>query len=324
MGLIRDLRVALASRRLFRNWLVAGLRYFLIMHGLAKGLITVKCGNASYGLSPSTYSLIINAHYDGYVTGFRCGDALEVFLGDAIRLVVNKDGNVLFVMPDGIRLYADYPDLTVLPETWLYDTHFLGFDLSGWLVFDVGAYVGDTPLYFARRGAFVVAVEPVPTYFNAMLRNLELNPELKSRILPINAAIADRDGYVEIGLDGEVDGEASMFKGGVKRVRVRSFTLGSLLNHIKNLGVDINSFRVRALKMDCKGCEWDVVNNELDTLKLFDVIKIEYSTYLRNYPVNELMGRVESLGFKCRRYAHNEIAVKMGLNKHGTIMCMRI
>ena len=65
-------------------------------------------------------------------------------------------------------------------------------------VLDVGAFVGDTALYYARRGAFVVAVEPVPGNFELMLRNLELNPDLKSGILPINAAVGGEDGFVEL------------------------------------------------------------------------------------------------------------------------------
>ncbi|WP_054844010.1 hypothetical protein [Vulcanisaeta souniana] len=76
--------------------------------------------------------------------------------------------------------------------------------------------------------------------------------------------------------------------------------------------------------MDCKGCEWDVVSNELNTLRLFDVLKIEYSGYLRNYTADELMNRVESAGFRCRRYAHNQIAVRIGLDRHGMLSCLRV
>ena len=85
----------------------------------------------------------------------------------------------------------------------------------------------------------------------------------------------------------------------------------------------IDGFRVRALKMDCKGCEYDVVIKEPETLKLFDVLKIKYSGYLRNYTVDQLTKPLEDLGFKCRVYAHNDIAVKIGLKKHGTIMCIK-
>jgi len=50
-------------------------------------------------------------------------------------------------------------------------------------------FVGDTALYYARRGAFVVTVEPLPSNYEVMLRNLELNPELKLKIVPVNAAV---------------------------------------------------------------------------------------------------------------------------------------
>lgn len=80
--------------------------------------------------------------------------------------------------------------------------------------------------------------------------------------------------------------------------------------------------RARALKMDCKGCEYDVVINEPDTLKLFDVLKIEYSGYLRNYTVDEIKS-IEALGFRCRVYAHKDVAAKIGLKRHGTMLCVK-
>jgi len=82
-------------------------------------------------------------------------------------------------MPDGILLIIDSFDPVIIAETWLYDIHFLGFNLNDWFVLDIGAFVGDTALYYARRGAFVVAVEPLPSNYETMIRNLELNPELK-------------------------------------------------------------------------------------------------------------------------------------------------
>ena len=39
---------------------------------------------------------------------------------------------------------------------------------------DIDALVGDTALYYARRGAFVVAVEPLPSNYEVMLRNLRV------------------------------------------------------------------------------------------------------------------------------------------------------
>ena len=43
----------------------------------------------------------------------------------------------------------------------------------------------------------MVAVEPLPDNYNIMLKNLELNPTLKARIIPINVAVSGIDGFVE-------------------------------------------------------------------------------------------------------------------------------
>jgi FkbM family methyltransferase len=210
----------------------------------------------------------------------------------------------------------------VLAETWLYEIHFLGFDLSGWFVLDVGAFVGDTALYYARRGAFVVAVEPVPSNFELMLRNLELNSDLKSRILPINAAVSGEDGFVELSCEAPVDVSASVYGPGRLKFRVRSVRLSTLLREIERMGVDLDGFKVRVLKMDCKGCEYDVIE-EVDALKLFDVIKIEYSGYLRGRTYCELKEALERLGYRCRVWAHHEGVLRIGLDKHGMLTCTR-
>ncbi len=245
------------------------------------------------------------------------GGGVVAYLYGVVRVFVNGDGDILFIMPDGVKL--KYIDKFTIAETWLYDIHFLGFDLSGWLVFDIGAYVGDTALYYAKRGAAVVAVEPVPANFEAMLKNIELNPEIGHRILPINAAVADADGFVEIYHSGPLDGAASIFDRKGTVARVRSMKLRTLIEEAAKNGINLEAFRVRVLKMDCKGCEWDVVNSEGDVLKLFDIVKIEYSGYLRNYTVDELKSRVEALGFRCRVWAHNDVAIRLGLDRHGTL-----
>jgi FkbM family methyltransferase len=154
------------------------------------------------------------------------------------------------------------------------------------------------------------------------LRNLELNPDLKSRILPINAAVSGEDGFVELSREPPVDGTASIYGPGRLKFKVRSVRLSTLLKEIERMGVDLDGFKVRALKMDCKGCEYDVIE-EVDALKLFDVIKIEYSGYLRGKTYRELKEALERLGYRCRVWAHNEEALRIGLDKHGTLACTR-
>jgi hypothetical protein len=55
MRTFRRLKALLLSRKLFRNWLPAGIRYYLIGRGLVGGGITVRfrCGDGRvYVLSP--------------------------------------------------------------------------------------------------------------------------------------------------------------------------------------------------------------------------------------------------------------------------------
>jgi len=233
-----------------------------------------------------------------------------------------KNGEGFLKMPDGIMLSLESFDPLVIAETWLYETHFLGHDLSNWFVLDIGAYIGDTALYYARRGAFVVAVEPLPSNYRAMLKNIELNPDLKSRIVPINVAVGPEDGYVEFAYSGSVNGAASMYCSGRHKVKVRSVRLSSLIKEINARGIDLNKFKFKALKMDCKGCEYDIIH-EPDALKLFDIIKIEYSGYLKNKTYHQLKKALENLDFKCRVWAHNEYALRIGLDKHGMLTCVK-
>jgi tRNA G37 N-methylase Trm5 len=64
----------------------------------------------------------------------------------------------------------------VFLETFLYDIHF--FDLDGWFVLDIEAYVDYTALYYASRGATVVAVEPLPGNYEVLFKNIALNPRV--------------------------------------------------------------------------------------------------------------------------------------------------
>jgi FkbM family methyltransferase len=247
------------------------------------------------------------------------GEVIGRFFG--IIDLIYSNGEFLLRMPDGILLTIDSYSFNplIIAETWLYDIHFLGFDLSDWFVLDIGAFVGDTALYYARRGAFVVAVEPLPSYYEAMLRNLELNPELKSRIISINAAISSEDGFVKFRTT--IDGSESIYGTDRFVTRTRSIKLSTLINELGSRGIDISKFRVRVLKADCKGCEYELMND--GSLRLFDIAKIEYSGYLINKTYHELMSKLEELGFRCRVWAHNEFAIKIGLDKHGTMTCIK-
>jgi len=186
----------LNSRNIFQNWLSAGVKYLLIRYGLIKDDITIKCSNNIFTLDPKVYSFIISAYYNGYLKDVSCGDMLRGRLWDVTDFVSFKDGRGFLKMPDDVTLSLESLDPIVIPETWLYDIHFLGFDLTDYLIIYVGA--------------FVIAVEPLPSNYEVMLRNIELNPDLKPRIMPINVAIGAKDDVIEFSYDSSVDGSAGI------------------------------------------------------------------------------------------------------------------
>ena len=220
-------------------------------------------------------------------------------LWGTIDLVVPRNGEAYSVMPDGAKIYFDFFDPAVVTETWLYEIYFLGHDLSKWFILDVGAYIGDTALYYAKRGAFVVAVEPLPSHYEDMLKNIELNPDLKSKIIPINVAIGSEDGYAEFGYSRSVDCGASMYYYDKHRVRVRLVKLSTLIKELNAKGIDLNKFKFKALKMDCEGCEYDVILNDYEHVKLFDEVYFEYHAFITRIPVEMLLKKL-SKDFECK------------------------
>jgi hypothetical protein len=75
------------------------------------------------GLSWETFSQIVNLYRDGLISGFECkNDSIIATVLDVIKLVIDKKGNALLTMPDGIRL--GHIDLFIISETWLHDILF--------------------------------------------------------------------------------------------------------------------------------------------------------------------------------------------------------
>jgi hypothetical protein len=108
------------------------------------------------------YSFIVNTFYDGILRDFRVSDnELIGKLWGFIELLI-RDEQALLRMSGDVMLSFESFEPNVVSETWLFDIHFLGFNLTNWLIIDIGAFVGDTALYYAKRGVFVIAAEPLP------------------------------------------------------------------------------------------------------------------------------------------------------------------
>ena len=218
------------------------------------------------------------------------------------------------ITPDGIRLSLRGFDPVIFAETFLYDTHFVDFDLKGRKVIHAGAYVGETALYYAKRGAQVYAFEPQRDCFEIAQRNLELNPGLASRIVLRNWALGD-DGEIEFP-DTKCNGGASYFDDYRRRVRVRSVSVSTILREFGISKPDI-------LDIDIKGSEFQLIKDK--AIREFDVVRIEYLTVVGNKKIGDvsyLLEKLREYGFtKIRVFKHNELPVDLSTN--GTIVAQK-
>jgi len=141
-------------------------------------------------------------------------------------------------------------------------------NLAGQVVIDVGAYVGDTTIAFARQGATVHAIEPSHTFCHYIRRNLEENG-LTSRAVVHEVGLSDHDHEV-VTRDDRL-----RFTEGIR------YTLAHL------------PARVDLLKLDCEGAEYHLLGESrfLDHLAPRE-IRMEYHRGLAG-----VVGPLEQAGY---------------------------
>jgi len=169
MGIIRRLRVLLSSRNLFHNWLSAGIKYYLSSHGLFHANnIEIICKDGFRSLIPvKIYGIIINDYYDGYITRYDCKRNIITYMNN-VRLPVEefeKVGTIDLAVKNGWAYdvagkYWSKNDIKFRHMHWtileVFEFgNYEGIDVNGKVVIDVGAFVGDTAIYFALKGAVI-------------------------------------------------------------------------------------------------------------------------------------------------------------------------
>ncbi len=150
------------------------------------------------------------------------------------------------------------------------------------IIIDIGANIGDSPIYFALNSAKkVIALEPYPYSYNIALKNIKLN-HLEDKIILLNAGYA-QDGTIKVNPDFEntIGSDLKSFENGID---IKTLSLKTLLSdyHIDKA----------ILKMDCEGCEYNLLKEDNDTLKKFKMIQIEY-----HYGYEKLKEKLEEAGF---------------------------
>ncbi len=148
-------------------------------------------------------------------------------------------------------------------------------DVKGKTVADIGAYLGETTVLFARMGArHIHAYEPV--YYGLLERNLLLNNVINATVHPYGVWIEEN-----------VYGVAPQVSG-------TGLTVGDIKIRTKPIGDAI----VDVVKMDCEGCEWALL-----TLTCQEIRRAEEYAIEIHGPEPPLVRKLERCGYIPMRVA---------------------
>ena len=192
-----------------------------------------------------------------------------------------------------VRLSTGY-DIGHLAEVFLYGVYGSAFDFAGKSVVDVGGSSGESSIYFAAMGARMVFVlEPDPASYSLCVENIRLNG-FEGKIIPLNCALTDSDAKVELSSSrstpnmNTVTRHRTTVPPGVfdGTTNVQGISLGRL---IAISGLD----EFGLLKLDCEGCEYQVVSQLTpDLAARIKTIRMEY-----HKGAEDLLSKLESLGY---------------------------
>jgi len=204
-----------------------------------------------------------------------------------------SDNLVRFENKD-IKLYSkindDYPYSSVIYEIFIKEEY--KADIKDKVVIDVGAYHGESAIYFALQGAKkVIALEPDEDNYKIALKNIKENG-LENKILLINKALASKDDkvnfykYLHSSIANSTDPEnMDKLKDVVITKQVDATTLDNIIGMIEDENIGL-------LKMDCEGCEYSILNSFNNYEKIENII-LEYHNGIQN-----LFNLLQSHGFQ--------------------------
>jgi FkbM family methyltransferase len=267
---------AIVAHKLFDNWLLVLAKLFLSRLGITSP-IHIKIGNCVYDVDPGVLERLLSRVARKYINvrSFACVQGklhvndIEVNnVDDLIRSVelqaqINGwryDVSSMCWIRYGVKFKYMYGSILEVFDEEPYKI----LRVAGRVVIDVGAFVGDSAIYFALRGARrVIAIEPHPEDFREMVGNIRLN-KLEGVIIPINAGLASRPGEICIE-DVDIAKTAVTYhklEPGRCTALIPAITL---VDVIERYAIDHSA----VLKMDCEGCEHDIILNDYEHIRVF-------------------------------------------------------
>jgi FkbM family methyltransferase len=227
------------------------------------------------------------------------------------RFRIKIKGNRAVLYAGGRKLTVGIESLSSIVGEFLSESHKI-MDVKGKDVVDIGAYVGETTIYYATEGKAknVYAYELFPHISRIAKANVRMSG-LSGRVKVFNEGIGGKPGSIMISRSESSFGKLDA-KHHKDKIRVRILSLDQI--------VKMHKINNGALKVDCEGYEYEIFRNASSkAIRSFSIIHIEY-----HYGYSDLVKRLEKEGFKVKRT--NPIMTIKGFSKpmlNGDIIAVR-
>jgi FkbM family methyltransferase len=300
VNLTRKVKILLKSREIIDTWLSSALEY---MRG--KENIRIKVGGKEFVVSRWFYEDIVSLFYDKEILGLKSeGDKLIIktkIRDFTVDDYINKEGFIFIY--EGLKRGWKYKDGVLEKEGVFFKyiscsvfqvfdgREYDNIDVYDRDVVDIGANVGDSSIYFALKGARkVVGVEPLPNVYAHAIENVKLN-HLEGKIFLINAALGSMSGKIKVPCNTPASRSSYFSSLRAKgECEVPVVTLSEVMRHITEPYL---------LKMDCEGCEFDVILNDYEHVKMFEKLIVEYHAKLPVFEYTKLIDKLHK-DFHCK------------------------
>ncbi len=159
------------------------------------------------------------------------------------------------------------------------------------VIVDLGANIGSYAVFASKNADRVLAFEPVPSNYQLLCQNIELNK--CNNIEAIQAGVAKDRGKRTIYIATVNVGSSSLYRASGTCFEADMITFADIFD---NYGID----RINMLKIDIEGAEHELFSNvTIELLKKVDEIIMEvhsYTTGMRE--IKAIIGKLKEAGFR--------------------------
>ena len=181
--------------------------------------------------------------------------------------------------------------------------------LLGGIIIDIGAYIGDTAVFFGRRGTIVYAYEPSKELYEIAQKNIELN-NINAKIFNVGISNRNTNAKITHNRNNISDSESFVIfeeQNTLKNLKKDRFLYTEQIKLI-SLNEILEQFEsVYLLKMDCEGCEFPAISSVKDeNLQKIKYIIMELH-FINVFDPNVIISKLKENNFEVNMDSKNGI-----------------